>query len=354
MFQCVIYDLSGKHSQTAWYRELYRVGLRQFENVIPAGTFPLFLLESRHLTENRGFFNSLDNRKIDFGIIHISDENYSGDLGAYFLDRCRVIFRSYYRPPGGIKDFLRLYSRSLREREIHRHHPKAPLDLLWRAFYRFRDLGPRFLFSQCFPRLPREKTIFTPIGYLDRVAGRIGSPESGRPVSERKYVWSFCGDSSKRDRGLMIKLFLDRFPGHLHQYSGWMPPGRVLSGEDYWNTLADSKFVPCPMGWVNLETMRLYEALEAGAIPLLLESHAGQPYDYFSGLFGPHPLPLFRDWTESVRFVEDTQSRGLEDLSLRIREWYRRFKSGSKDNIQVRLRRCREQYSTVSSHEISL
>lgn len=42
----------------------------------------------------------------------------------------------------------------------------------------------------------------------------------------------------------------------------------------------------CPVGHYNLDTFRVYEALEAGAVPVVLSTSQDQDYGYFEGLFG--------------------------------------------------------------------
>ncbi len=51
--------------------------------------------------------------------------------------------------------------------------------------------------------------------------------------------------------------------GVWHLTAGFGTPDN-LSTETYRAMLDDSVIVPCPSGWANLETFRVYEALEAG------------------------------------------------------------------------------------------
>ena len=40
-------------------------------------------------------------------------------------------------------------------------------------------------------------------------------------------------------------------------------------------------FIPCPGGWANMDSFRVYESLECGCIPIVEKS----PYDYFRVFF---------------------------------------------------------------------
>jgi hypothetical protein len=80
--------------------------------------------------------------------------------------------------------------------------------------------------------------------------------------------------------------------------NGSGPPGRDVAGE--LELLADSVFAPCAMGNVHLESARIYDALEVGAIPIVERRRF---LDYFTALFGDHPLPTARSWSEAAEYV---------------------------------------------------
>jgi len=86
------------------------------------------------------------------------------------------------------------------------------------------------------------------------------------------------------------------------------------------------------MGNVMAETWRLYEALEAGAIPIV-ERRAR--LDYFTGLFGPHPLPSFASWVNARRFMQHLlQSPDKMDaLQDEIGAWWSNYKTGLPNGI---------------------
>ena len=84
--------------------------------------------------------------------------------------------------------------------------------------------------------------------------------------------------------------------------------------------LDDSVLVPCPGGWSNLDTFRVYEALEAGCIPIV-EKRPG--FDYFTRLLGPHPMPTVDSWPEAAARVQHLKSSdGLEVLRTTCAEWW--------------------------------
>lgn len=93
-----------------------------------------------------------------------------------------------------------------------------------------------------------------------------------------------------------------------------------------------SVFSPCPMGNVNLDCYRPYEALQYGSVPIL-EKRAG--LDYFTALFGSHPIPTFRTWREAARFVESSQHdyAAQDRLISQCSEWWRGYKRDLSSRI---------------------
>jgi hypothetical protein len=154
-------------------------------------------------------------------------------------------------------------------------------------------------------RLARPGILQFPLG-LPRVTAE---PRAIVPQTSRRYTWSFCGNRVA-SRFEMLSVFDGLNPAYV------LSQGQRIPRHEFQDVLQQSRFVPCPMGNVMLETWRAYEALEAGCIPLL-ERRATM--DYYRNLLGDHPIPTFSSWREARRFV----SRQLEtpvDLDRRQRE----------------------------------
>jgi hypothetical protein len=86
----------------------------------------------------------------------------------------------------------------------------------------------------------------------------------------------------------------------------------------------DTVVAPCPAGWSNLETFRVYEALEAGCIPIV-ENRPG--FDYFTRLLGPHPMPTVATWGDAATLVKRLKAEdGLEPLRQTCAAWWAQYK----------------------------
>jgi hypothetical protein len=140
------------------------------------------------------------------------------------------------------------------------------------------------------------------------------------PLSDREHSVTFIGN-------LVTTRFaaarhLSPFPDSFVHTTGTADESRdVLSPEEYLGKLEKSSFVACPMGNVNLETFRVYEALEAGAVPIV-ETRPG--FDYFRALLGDHPLPSVTRWSQAPELLERLLGDvpALNDLGSVVRRWW--------------------------------
>jgi hypothetical protein len=155
-----------------------------------------------------------------------------------------------------------------------------------------------------------------------------------RPV-ERRHTWSFVGDLTASSTA-MLDAFLPIEGGQYDVVSalptnGSGPPagagagssgaGAGAGGQSELALLADSVFAPCPMGRVHLESARIYDALEVGAIPVV---ERRRWLDYFTELLGDHPLPTARSWVDAAdyarRMLADPQA--LVALQNEVLTWW--------------------------------
>ena len=160
---------------------------------------------------------------------------------------------------------------------------------------------------------------FFPLGYKSCFA--LGESTS-RPAGSRRYLWSFAGDVKKSTRRTMLTS-LNALPrGFVHLTEGF-GSADSLSTETYRSLLEDTVFVPCPGGWANLESFRVYEALEAGCIPIV-ERRPG--FDYFTDLLGAHPIPTVSTWSEAAELMSKWSPDEVESRRLSCEHWWRVYR----------------------------
>jgi hypothetical protein len=197
-----------------------------------------------------------------FSLIHLSDEWYKDNLSVYELSCCRHVFRNYYFP-------------------LTAHPREFALSSAAQNKVRFFALGYKY-------------------GWHDASSESEGSQP--RAVNERKFVWNFVGAPKGTRKELIRSLSqLDR-ECFIHQTAGWNAPNSI-STKAYRDVLENSMFTPSPIGNFNIDCFRLYEALEAGSIPIVIRSSTDQPYTYYERLFecqeSDLPFVFVDDWKDA-------------------------------------------------------
>lgn len=173
----------------------------------------------------------------------------------------------------------------------------------------------------------RERVHPIPLGIMHH---RFGTARSFTKSSERQYIWSFLGQINKSSRPEIAKhlsrlephiLFATDATASLSTWNVLDGQKRRLSQDRCRDILLDSVFVPAAMGNVNLECWRIYEALEAGAIPIV---ERRPTLDYFSEMWGKHPIPTVSSWKEASRFIHEMMgsSTKLDRLQSECLEWW--------------------------------
>ena len=149
--------------------------------------------------------------------------------------------------------------------------------------------------------------------------------KSFTPASRRKYLWSFDGELQKSSRLDAVKALRHIEPHFLRDTGPTYEKPTLSIKPEYQEVLSQSAFTPAPMGNVQLETARIYEALELGSIPLI-EIRRALPY--FEHVLGSHPLPSFRRWSDATAFVERYahDPAGLDAMQRSCLDWWAEFK----------------------------
>lgn len=205
--------------EQAWLEDLFGRSLRMkplegWEQLIPDGAW--VLVQRPHSIAFRKYFAMLQERGIRFKVLHLSDEFGQDGVDFYTFSCCKAVVRNYWRND-----------------------------------------------------VPSAAHILTiPLGYHHRA-------DSSKPFGERTWMWSFHG-TGWFDREAQLAALQGLTPRQCLILPDWNHPGQ-LGAKEYGAMLAESKFVPILRG-NNCETFRFYEALEAGAIPIVISEEKGGAY----------------------------------------------------------------------------
>jgi GR25 family glycosyltransferase involved in LPS biosynthesis len=192
--------------ERTWLQDMFqrRIECKPFTTMDDAEEDAWFFVQRPHSEFWKDVFM---NSNRPFNVLHLSDEFKSDCISFYTHPLCKAVIRNYTRA----------------------------------------DV----------PDLPHILTI--PLGYHYRHNGPV------QPVWKRKWLWSFHG-TDWFDRSTQLAAFQSYVPHSCRLQPEWNHPTGTKE-EEYMHILENSMFCPILKG-NNVETFRLYEALEAGVLPL--------------------------------------------------------------------------------------
>ena len=181
------------------------------------------------------------------------------------------------------KPFVEMYTRLFEEWEKE----KFPYYVLHLSDEFGTDPLSFYTFSQCLgivrmyarkdiPAAAKEKTLVIPLGYHWTMAEGSEDPLNKTPrLPFRNTTWSFYG-TGWQNRKAQLEPLTSINPHSLLLVDSWESPQKITQNQ-YVARLLDTIFVPCPRG-NNIETFRLYEALECGCIPIYVKTPEDDAY----------------------------------------------------------------------------
>lgn len=162
-----------------------------------------------------------------------------------------------------------------------------------------------------------------PIGYkCDPIKDNIN-------ILKRNYKWSFLGTthgSSRYDLLNKHKNITPNFINLTENFSG----KKSMDTNDYYKILNNSIFAPIPHGYFHPETYRLYEALEAGCIPII-----ENPFQFFDNFLPNNPLLSVNSWEDSSTIIKKylENKKDIEILRNKINDWWTQHKENLKETF---------------------
>jgi hypothetical protein len=144
------------------------------------------------------------------------------------------------------------------------------------------------------------------------------------PGEVRELDWFFAGQANHERRRKLVATLLGLPGGRLKETAGF---AQGFDRVDYLALMAQAKVVPCPSGPATPDSFRVWEALEAGCIPVVDEDcPAYNTPGFWELLLGEKPpFPTVTDWS-TFPAVLDGLLDGWPDNTAIIQAWYRDYK----------------------------
>jgi hypothetical protein len=153
---------------------------------------------------------------------------------------------------------------------------------------------------------------------------------------QRDLLWSFSGQVTHPTRCDCAAAASARSDGVLNCTGGF---GQGLEYDGYTKLMLRSKVVLCPSGPITADTMRMYEALEAGCLVVCNRRAPSQPnsVNYWEHVLGFEPVPCVDDWRTDLPVMLDDWAAHPERLRAAtecVQEWWKWYKINLQRGIE--------------------
>jgi hypothetical protein len=177
------------------------------------------------------------------------------------------------------------------------------------------------------PGLP-STSIQLPLGYTN---GRSNYAYQSPPTfTDRPHLWSFAGSMNRPGRQEAITQLQKTGDFQCFGKETWESP-YPQDGPAYIDCLRKTKFVPCFAGSSALESYRLYEALEHGAIPIYVPTK----YDEYNEMYGQTPLLGFPSWEKAAQTLPLLAQKPeiMEKHRMACQKWWEEKKKALRETL---------------------
>lgn len=151
----------------------------------------------------------------------------------------------------------------------------------------------------------------------------IGPARSVVALTDKIHNWAFMGQITHDERREYAKVLRKRDDGFLLETDGF---AKGLEPLEYHKVLASTKVVPAPGGPISEDSFRLYEAIEAGAVPI-----PAKP-DFWENVFGQVPFPVIEKYEQLDGYINDAISQ-YPKLNNEVQIWWLQQKHRIKRDI---------------------
>lgn len=259
-----------------------------FENLPPLENC---VVVCNHAVNYRAYLDALRRNGNQYGVILLSDENVMEPMEYVHDPNCKFVARNYFHP-------------------FYHLHPKV------------------FVFGLGY------KTGFTKVD------------DEFKTFKDRELDWCFAGSVHNDKRKEAIEKFKNYSGDYkLHTCSGFNATDG-LSTEEYRKLLNNCKFALCPQGQENMDSFRIYEALEAGAVPVTIKhsQHMIIEPSYWHAIFyGDLNLPFVigADWDDAVNQLKNLKIQDCEKMQSNCQAFWSRWKTTWKTKFSKNIKLLR-------------
>jgi hypothetical protein len=154
-------------------------------------------------------------------------------------------------------------------------------------------------------------------------------------IEKRDFKWSFVGQLDKSNRQYMYNNWIKLGLIHYDHFNSGFNSKDCLSTLDYQQILQRTLLSPCPKGYINDESYRLYESIESGCVPIVERGKE----NYYESFFGKVPFVVVNDWNQIGFIVEKLLSNEtqLENIRKNSYYWWQELKIKKKLELKTKI-----------------
>lgn len=147
----------------------------------------------------------------------------------------------------------------------------------------------------------------------------------------KKYLWSFVGQVQNPFRQKCVEVLKGLPDGFLHIVPQFGGGEGGIEYQEYLDIMCQSKYVICPAGSMCVDSFRLYEAIECGAVPIT-DKRAPRDkadFNYWKENGIPDKFIQVDSWDQISR-LNDSNFDGLSKLSG---DWWTAYKQDLENKL---------------------
>jgi GR25 family glycosyltransferase involved in LPS biosynthesis len=273
-------DMS-KWYEFSWLKQIFPKHNLEIE-VIKQGDCPkdcpIVILQRPHVEATTSVLKGWSDAGAEFLILHMSDEFSADSLESYGLSGCKGVIRNYVRPD------LSQYG---------------------------------------------DKVVVIPLGFHWAIPNGEPYVHTPRPPF-RELAWSFVG-TGWLDRKAKLAPLMNVGENKVIFMDDWNSP-KMLGREETLAILLNSWCVACPSGH-NGETFRFYEALEAGAVPIVVRENNEVFLKYVSQWL---QIIVANNWEHAAQIIQTlkAQPEVYEKYRAGLLMGWETMKNAAKEGIK--------------------
>jgi hypothetical protein len=156
-------------------------------------------------------------------------------------------------------------------------------------------------------------------------------------IKKKPLTWMFAGqvnNPSRRQCVAQLKMMSAINGGYLYESPGfWLG----LPRDEYYKRMAEAKVVACPAGGAWPESLRIWEALEAGCVPVVEDCLLGGT-SYWEHVLGEKPpFPTLRHWSDFGLHLDQALKEWPVNRD-KLQVWWREYKTRASRWLEEDLR----------------